>query len=415
MADNVKPDVIKKTQQMLLPYFTKPPLTEKLLRKPPFRYIHDIITTIIKETGFLNGLFTAEELKSDSLKDRSSKIKFLNKLIYVVESTTGEHLSVKANKIIAGLEPVKTNQLLQLIGKALKNKNLRGRSKLSLTNNTNIESKSNLPISDSDKTLSYQPDSNLSTILSITNDPNTDPYIKNEDAHRNILGNNLVMSEYGFKKDDNFTISDIINKEVNNKINAKGVGLNQPEITSTKVINDRPFSARPAAPKHYTKYNEISDTNCIDAVKEIQIFNENLEDIVDHFATNGTITKNNLQHLNDSMFRGNEKKSFLFSQINKTHKELMNSENTETVPLSSIPENIDMMYNEFQLWVYLNKSLKRHFDSKQISKINFVENIKKSLEDNNASARLEAQKIQQIKFDISKNNDKIGKLINECI
>ncbi|XP_032457408.1 TRAF3-interacting protein 1 isoform X4 [Nasonia vitripennis] len=335
--------------------------------------------------------------------------------------------------------------------------NLRGRSKLSLTNNTNIESKSNLPISDSDKTLSYQPDSNLSTILSITNDPNTDPYIKNEDAHRNILGNNLVMSEYGFKKDDNFTISDIINKEVNNKINAKGVGLNQPEITSTKVINDRPFSARPAAPKHYTKYNEISDTNCIDAVKEIQIFNENLEDIVDHFATNGTITKNNLQHLNDSMFRGNEKKSFLFSQINKTHKELMNSENTETVPLSSIPiteeniaaktetsrkeignlciciqelirssnplgklidflqENIDMMYNEFQLWVYLNKSLKRHFDSKQISKINFVENIKKSLEDNNASARLEAQKIQQIKFDISKNNDKIGKLINECI
>jgi hypothetical protein len=36
-----------------------------------------------------------------------------------LESTTGHHLSIKTNKIIAGLEPTKTNELLQLIGIAL--------------------------------------------------------------------------------------------------------------------------------------------------------------------------------------------------------------------------------------------------------------------------------------------------------
>lgn len=44
-----------------------------------------------------------------------------------------------------------------------------------------------------------------------------------------------------------------------------------------------------------------------------------------------------------------------------------------------------------------------------------MENIKKSLEENNTCARLETRKIQQLKIDISKNNDRIGKLVNECI
>ncbi|XP_076637275.1 intraflagellar transport 54 [Colletes latitarsis] len=122
MADDVKPEVIQKTQDVLGKYFKKPPLTEKLLKKPPFRFLHDIISAIIKETGFLDGLFTEEELNSENIKNKEAKLAYLTKLIDVVKLTTNANLTVRASKIISGQEPTKTNELLQAIGKALDKK-----------------------------------------------------------------------------------------------------------------------------------------------------------------------------------------------------------------------------------------------------------------------------------------------------
>lgn len=45
MAD-VSPAVIKKTQDILGKYVKKPQLSEKLLRKPPFRFLHDVINAV---------------------------------------------------------------------------------------------------------------------------------------------------------------------------------------------------------------------------------------------------------------------------------------------------------------------------------------------------------------------------------
>ncbi|XP_034176946.2 intraflagellar transport 54 isoform X1 [Osmia lignaria lignaria] len=122
MAEDVKPEVIKKTQDLLGKYFKKPPLTEKLLKKPPFRFLHDIVLAVINESGFLDGLFTEEELNSENIKNKEAKLAFLTKLIDVVKLATGINLTVRANKIVSGQEPTKTNELLQAIGKALDKK-----------------------------------------------------------------------------------------------------------------------------------------------------------------------------------------------------------------------------------------------------------------------------------------------------
>jgi TRAF3-interacting protein 1 len=84
MPEEVKQEVVQKTQKYLGKYVKKPPLSDKLLRKPPFRFLHDVINTVIKETGFLKGLFSDEELNSENVKERDAKVAFLSKLIDAV-------------------------------------------------------------------------------------------------------------------------------------------------------------------------------------------------------------------------------------------------------------------------------------------------------------------------------------------
>lgn len=49
-------ETIKRTQDALGKYVKKPPLTEKLLKKPPFKFIHDVIKVVSVEKGFIDAL-----------------------------------------------------------------------------------------------------------------------------------------------------------------------------------------------------------------------------------------------------------------------------------------------------------------------------------------------------------------------
>eukprot|EP00112_Aurelia_sp_Birch-Aquarium-sp1_P010914 Seg2308.2 transcript_id=Seg2308.2/GoldUCD/mRNA.D3Y31 product="TRAF3-interacting protein 1" protein_id=Seg2308.2/GoldUCD/D3Y31 len=113
----MNPSIIKKTQDTLGRVIKKPPLTEKLLSKPPFRFLHDIITEVIKNTGVLKGLFKPEELNSENVKDKEAKVAFLQKAIDCLGIMTGVVQSVRPSKIVAGHEPEKTNEFLQALGK----------------------------------------------------------------------------------------------------------------------------------------------------------------------------------------------------------------------------------------------------------------------------------------------------------
>lgn len=87
MASKVEPldpAVIQKTRDTLGKIITKPPLTDKLLSRPPFRYLHDIVTEVIRTTGFLEGLYSAEELNVNNIQDKEQKLKFLQKAVDAV-------------------------------------------------------------------------------------------------------------------------------------------------------------------------------------------------------------------------------------------------------------------------------------------------------------------------------------------
>ncbi|XP_024608557.1 TRAF3-interacting protein 1-like [Neophocaena asiaeorientalis asiaeorientalis] len=77
---------------------------------------------VIRMTGFMKGLYTDAEMKSDSVKDKDTKISFLQKAIDVVVMVSGEPLLAKPARIVAGHEPERTNELLQRIGKCCLNK-----------------------------------------------------------------------------------------------------------------------------------------------------------------------------------------------------------------------------------------------------------------------------------------------------
>lgn len=106
-------DTIKKTQAELGAIIQTPKLTDKLLSRPPFRFLHDVVVAVLQASSFPEGLYADAQLDSANVTDKKAKLDFLEQLIAVVEAGTGAPVPARAAKIAAGEEPEKTNALLQ--------------------------------------------------------------------------------------------------------------------------------------------------------------------------------------------------------------------------------------------------------------------------------------------------------------
>ena len=61
--------------------FQKPKMSDKLLQKPPFKYLFDIVFATIDATKFGDGLYNELEKDAAFYDNRDLKIQFLKKAI----------------------------------------------------------------------------------------------------------------------------------------------------------------------------------------------------------------------------------------------------------------------------------------------------------------------------------------------
>lgn len=111
MGDDV-PDWILTTQEQLGALITKPTLSVKLLSKPPFKYLYDIVAGVEQATGWGKGLVTGVPA------DKEAKLAFVTNLVNLIALCLEEELEVNPVKVVCGLEPEQTNVMLQQLVRA---------------------------------------------------------------------------------------------------------------------------------------------------------------------------------------------------------------------------------------------------------------------------------------------------------
>ena len=112
-------DVIAETRTTITSIISKPKITDKLLSRPPFRFLYDIIVALDAATDLgLEQVLTADEYDSSNVTDKASKLQFLDKIVKHVEGKLDTTIDINPKKVVAGLEPDKTCAFLQLLADA---------------------------------------------------------------------------------------------------------------------------------------------------------------------------------------------------------------------------------------------------------------------------------------------------------
>ena len=107
------PEYWEKTIELFSPFIDYPQMTERHLKRPPFKYIFHIFLSSTKKTGFADGLLSEEELAPEYYSSPEKKMVFLKKLSKFIYSILEKNVPVKPASIIKGIDCDKTNLFLQ--------------------------------------------------------------------------------------------------------------------------------------------------------------------------------------------------------------------------------------------------------------------------------------------------------------
>ncbi|GMH75498.1 hypothetical protein TL16_g06780 [Triparma laevis f. inornata] len=110
-----------RTREMVEKVVQKPKCSDKLLNKPPFRFLHDLISAVIINTGFASDLYSEDQMDSKNVKEKPAKIDYLEKIIKHVGANLNTIVDARPAKIVAGLEAENTCRFLQLLALAAAN------------------------------------------------------------------------------------------------------------------------------------------------------------------------------------------------------------------------------------------------------------------------------------------------------
>jgi len=124
IANNKLRISIEKTIFVLGPLVKYPRLEVKYLQRPPFLFVHDIVTYVIRNHGFLNGLFSNDELNRNTVKTcKQKRADFLKKLVHAIRTVTGDRIpDCNWNKLASGGLPMVTNRILRSVANAISKK-----------------------------------------------------------------------------------------------------------------------------------------------------------------------------------------------------------------------------------------------------------------------------------------------------
>lgn len=96
-----------------------PELSPKLLKRPPFRFIADIVTSINTRFAAYDHIFRPDQLDVSTIDNKEKKVEYLTTLVKYVGSLLGQKIDVNVKKIVSGSEPEKTNVFLQCLALAV--------------------------------------------------------------------------------------------------------------------------------------------------------------------------------------------------------------------------------------------------------------------------------------------------------